>query len=162
MCLILGVVSWCWIVLTSIAMVPTARPDLCFRILCIDKNEFDLIWKHKFPEFYFNKNLTGKPKLCFCFLSHQMQIVHTIIFGGGENVSDFICDANELISGICMVRYRVRDLTNQSQGGGRGPHGVEWEPPQPDVARPDRWGTSVRMAASRAEPPIASWSPWQR
>ena len=33
---------------------------------------------------------------------------------------------------------------------------------EPDVARPDRWGTSVRMAASRAEPPIASWSPWQR
>ena len=57
-----------------------------------------------------------------------MQIVHTIIFGGGENVSDFICDANELIWGICMVRYRVRDLTNQ--GGGRGPHGVQWEPPQ--------------------------------
>ena len=33
---------------------------------------------------------------------------------------------------------------------------------EPDVAGPDRWGTSVRMAASRAEPPIASWSPWQR
>ena len=60
----------------------------------------------------------------------DMQIVHTIIIGGGENVSDFICDANELISGNCMVRYCVRDLTNQSQGGGRGPHGVQWEPPQ--------------------------------
>ena len=83
-----------------------------------------------FPEFYFNKNLTGKPKWFPFFLSHQMQIVHTIIFGGGENVSDFICHANELIWGICMVRYRVRYLTNQSQGGGRGPHGVQWEPPQ--------------------------------
>ena len=40
---------------------------------------------------------TGKPKWFLCFLSHQMQIVHTIIFGGGENVYDFICDANELI-----------------------------------------------------------------
>ena len=87
-----------------------------------------------FPEFYFNKNFTGKPKWFLCFLSHQMQIVRTIIFfffwGGEKNVSDFICDANESIWWICMVRYRVRDLTNRSQGGGRGPHRVQWEPPQ--------------------------------
>ena len=64
--------------------------------------------------------------------------------------SDFICDANELIWGICMVRYRVRDLTNQSQGGGSGPHGVQWEPPQsvpfypPDLWKQDQWRISLK------------------
>ena len=49
-----------------------------------------------------------------------------------------------------MVRYRVRDLTNQSQGGGRGPHGVQWEPPQsvlypPDLWKQDQWRISIKI-----------------
>ena len=59
---------------------------------------------------YFIIKISGKPKMISLFLSHQMQIVHTIIFGGGEMFSSN-SDASEL---IMLVRYRVRD-SDQSE-----------------------------------------------
>ena len=38
---------WC-VACITLYRAPTARPDLCFRIICIDKNEFDFICQNKF------------------------------------------------------------------------------------------------------------------
>ena len=41
--------------------------------------------------------ITGKPNCSFVFFHHQMEIVHTIIFGGREIFLILLMDTNGLI-----------------------------------------------------------------